>query len=149
MLETAQILKEQELTKKVDDEIEIMHPELEEQLAMVAEVKEAFKSLTDYNKAGAWDILDGVAKERIKEFLTTIIGQKKYSGDKVQVGYFTKSNYVLKPGTTPDPKFLESKVKGDAVKVYMTATGELPEGIEEKSFDVISYKGFINEEAEV
>lgn len=84
------------------------------------------------------------AKKKLRERFLKVAQEnpklKKYEGDKVSVGYrMTRRKKVT---GDPDKKFysLEKKPDTKAIEAYREATGELPVGITEQTYEYITFK---------
>ena len=84
------------------------------------------------------------AKNKLKEKYLEIAQKNKklksYEGDFVKVGYIMMRRKKITGD--PDRKFymVEKKPNTKAIEVYRDATGKLPEGIAESTFEYINFK---------
>lgn len=93
------------------------------------------------------------AKDKLKEKFLEIAKKnpklKSYEGDRVKVGYVMRRQKKI--NGNPDDKFVivEKKPNTETIKIYQEATGKLPDGIEEQTFEYINFKMVaMKEEAE-
>jgi len=84
------------------------------------------------------------AKSKLKERFLEIAQKNKklksYEGDCVKVGYIiTRRKKII---GDPDSKFviIEKKPDTKSIEIYKEATGKLPEGIGENTFEYINFK---------
>lgn len=116
-----------DLTKTKGDSL-VLTEEAEEVLEQLLEVEQ----FLDDTKKSLKDRFLKVAQENPK--------LKKYEGDRVSVGYrMTRRKKVT---GDPDKKFYttEKKPNTSAIEAYREATGELPTGISEKTYEYITFK---------
>lgn len=84
------------------------------------------------------------SKDKLKERFIEVAQKnpklKKYEGDRVSVGYRMTRRKTVKGD--PDKKFytLEKKPNAKAIDAYREATGDLPTGIEEATYEYITFK---------
>jgi hypothetical protein len=79
-------------------------------------------------------------KERYLEIAQKNPKLKSYEGNSVKVGYTMTRRKVITG--TPDKKFyvVEKKPNTATIEAYREATGKLPEGVDEKTFEYIAFK---------
>ncbi len=120
-------VKSIDLTKAVDDTL-VLSDEAEDVLYNLCEAEKFIEE----------------AKEKLKTRFMEVAQQnpklKKYEGDKVSVGYRMTRRKEIIGG--PDPKFVvvERKPNTKAIDAYQDAMGKLPDGIDEKTFEYITFK---------
>lgn len=84
------------------------------------------------------------AKGKLKERYLEVAGKnpklKSYEGDQVKVGYVMTRRKTITGN--PDTKFVVVEKKPDtkSIEVYREATGKLPDGIGENTFEYINFK---------
>lgn len=120
------IINEIDLTKIEGDSL-VLTDEADNEISKLLEAEEMVENI----------------KTKLKERFIEVAKQnpklKRYEGEKVMVGYKSKRTKVITGD--PDTKFIEVKRNPNtsAINAYFEATGELPIGIGEKTFEYITF----------
>lgn len=121
------LLKTMDLAK-VDGDSLVIDSEAEEQITMLLEAEDIVKRGKE------------VLKERFLRIAQKNRALKKYEGAKIMVGY--RISRRKRVTGDPDKEFVKVELKPNTqtVNAYREATGELPPGIEEETFEYITFK---------
>lgn len=151
--EAATFIDEIDVSAKVGGDY-IVSPEFEQVVYEVSKLREALEDLTGKNAStGALDRLEDTVKGKLQTFFKTQYKQKKYEGSLMEMGYRVVERKVV--DGKADPRFitLKENPNSKAIDEYRKATrtddnpdGKLPEGIQIKTYEYVTYKEVLNGE---
>jgi hypothetical protein len=149
--EATVLIDEVKVSEKVGEDY-VITPEFEQIVYEVNKFREVLEDLAGKNAStGALDRLEDTVKGKLQTFFKTQYKQKKYEGSLMEMGYRVVERKVVDGKADPRFIILKETPNSKAIEEYRKATktddnpdGKLPEGIQIKTYEYVTYKEVLN-----